>query len=111
MKDFARDSKLNRSDYSGYDVENWTLRIGTEHKLFAEESLTFNTAEKRCKFESLHGLRYSELFRLPYFDPVSMHLIDPMHNLMKGIVKHEFKTWIEVGKRCQRFLTMPNCFK
>ena len=44
LKDFPRDNKTNRSDYSGYNVENWTLRIGTEHKLFAEESLSFNTA-------------------------------------------------------------------
>ena len=28
-----------------------------------------------------------------------MHVIDPMHNLMLGIPKHAFKTWIEVGKR------------
>ena len=98
MKDFPRDNKTNRSDYSGYDVENWILRIGTEHKLFAEESLTSNTAEKRSKFESLHGVRHSELFTLPYFDPVSMHVIDLMHNLVLGIAKHAFKSWIEVGK-------------
>ena len=99
LKDFPRYNKTNRSDYSGYDVENWTLRIGAEHKLFAEESLTCNTAEKRSKCESLHGVRYnSELFRLPYFDPVLMHVTDPMHSLMLGIAKHASKTWIEVGK-------------
>ena len=98
LNNFPRENKTNRSNYSVYGVENWTLRIGTEHKLFAEESLTFNTAEKRSKFESLHGVLYSELFRLPYFDPVSMHVINPMHNLVLRIVKHAFKTWIEVGK-------------
>ena len=55
LNNFPRENKTNRSDYSVYGVENWTLRIGTEHKLFAEESLTFNTAEKRSKFELLHG--------------------------------------------------------
>lgn len=27
------------------------------------------------------GVRYSELLRLPYFDIVRFHLVDPMHNL------------------------------
>ena len=43
-------------------------------------------------------MRYSELFRLPYFDPLLTHVIDPMHNLMLSIAKHTFKTWIEEGK-------------
>ncbi len=34
-----------------------------------------------AKLESKSGCRYSIL---PYFDPVRMHLIDPMHNLYLG---------------------------
>ena len=28
------------------------------------------------------------LFRLPYFDPVHMLVLDPMHNLFLGTAKH-----------------------
>ena len=39
--------------------------------------------------------RYSELLRLPYFDPVRMSIIDPMHSLFLGISKYVLKhIWI-----------------
>ena len=44
--------------------------------------------------EKKYGVRYSELFRLSYFDPIRMHVIDPMHNLLLGTAKHMFKTWL-----------------
>ena len=31
-----------------------------------------------------HGARYFELSRLPYFDPVCMTVVDPMHNIFSG---------------------------
>ena len=43
------------------------------------------------------GARYSELHRLPYYDPIRMHTIDPMHNLYLGTAKHVFVTWINIG--------------
>ena len=46
-------------------------------------------------FEAEHGVRYSELFRLSYYDPVRMHVVDPMHNLLLGISKHVYATWVE----------------
>lgn len=44
------------------------------------------TAESQI--ESKLGCRYSVLLKLPYFDPVRMTLIDPMHNLFLGSAKH-----------------------
>ena len=48
-----------------------------------------STKKERETIEFEHGVRYSELSRLPYFDPVRMHLIDPMHNLMLGKFFHQ----------------------
>ena len=45
--------------------------------------------------ESAFGVRYSELFQLPYFDPIRHHVIDPMHNLLLGTAKHTFKVLVE----------------
>ncbi|KZV81223.1 hypothetical protein EXIGLDRAFT_575436, partial [Exidia glandulosa HHB12029] len=43
-----------------------------------------------------HGVRWFELARLPYFDPVRMSVIDPMHCLLLGIVKTLwFEVWIK----------------
>ena len=45
--------------------------------------------------ESELGVRYSELLRLPYFDPIRMLIIDPMHWLYLGIAKHLMRNiWI-----------------
>jgi len=59
-------------------------RDGTHHKEMGMNWLTRENKKEREVIEFNHGARFSELFRLPYFNPVSMHLIDPMHNLMLG---------------------------
>ena len=61
------------------------------------ESLQCSTQEQKSNFESEHGVRYSELFRLPYYDPIRMHVIDPMHNLLLGVAKHAFMIWVDTG--------------
>ena len=57
------------------------------------------------KKESEVGCRYSVLLDLPYFDPVRMLIIDPMHNLYLGTAKYVFqKLWmvhITKGKTTQ----------
>ena len=65
--------------------------------LRAEEIEKANTATERKKLEKDYGVRYSELHRLSYFDPIRMHVVDPMHNLLLGTSKHMFKTWLELG--------------
>ena len=57
---------------------------------------------KKCKTKTARnhkerelGCRYSCLLQLPYFDPVRMLIIDPMHNLYLGTTKYIFNLWIE----------------
>lgn len=53
--------------------------------------------ERQSK-ESELGCRYSALLELPYFDPVRMLMIDPMHNLFLGSAKHVTRNiWIARG--------------
>lgn len=85
------------TDYSGSDVDAWELRTGINHKRYALHAANANTKSECEKRQREHGARYSELHRLPYYDPVRMHTIDPMHNLYLGTAKHVFKTWIEIG--------------
>lgn len=50
------------------------------------------------EIESREGYRYTELLRLPYFDPSRMFVVDPMHNLFLGSCKHILKDiWIDRG--------------
>lgn len=43
------------------------------------------------------GIRYSEINRLPYFNIVRQHIVDPMHNLLLGTAKHMVSVWKDEG--------------
>ena len=58
-------------------------RDGKEHRKKCFEWKDLPPPE-RDKFFSIHGVHWSELARLPYFDIVRQSIIDPMHNLLLG---------------------------
>ena len=95
MKSFPCESFGRKSDYSGYNRHSWPVRTNFLHK---EHILKYNdacTASDHRELERKYGVRYSELLRLPYFDIVEKHVIDPMHNLLLGTGKYLKKLWKE----------------
>ena len=64
-------------------LEAFERRNADEHR---EKGLEYRAKEgkERDVFFRMHGVRYSELNRLPYFDPIRMTIIDPMHNILLG---------------------------
>lgn len=62
-----------------------------------EKVLKCTTKSAQASQESESGCRYSVLLELPYFDPVRMLPIDPMHNLFLGTGKHMISIWLEHG--------------
>ena len=56
-----------------------------------------HTATQHREIERKYGVRYSELLRLPYFDIVEYHVVDPMHNLLLGTGKYLMTLWKEKG--------------
>lgn len=93
FKEFPCDSFGTKSDYSGYNRDQWQKRTHNQHLQQVAEVVAANTASKRDETEKKYGVRYSELLRLPYFDIVSFHVIDPMHNLLLGTAKHITSLW------------------
>lgn len=61
-------------------------RNGSEHRTLAEEYSRLETKEARDAFCKEHGVRDSELNQLPYWNPVRMAIIDPMHNIFLGML-------------------------
>ena len=87
------------TNYSGFNPVLWDKRTHLEHrqhceaiKAAFEEQGTQTSLQKE---ESAHGLRYSILLDLPYFDPIRYAIIDPMHNLFLGTGKHVMEVWLE----------------
>ncbi|KIP02072.1 hypothetical protein PHLGIDRAFT_503171 [Phlebiopsis gigantea 11061_1 CR5-6] len=65
-------------------------RDGPEHLCKAQEYANLDTKQEHDMFFAEHSTRYFELSRLPYFDPVKMSIIDPMHNIILGVVKTQW---------------------
>ena len=74
----------NKLDYSGYDRDSWELRTKDNYNSCSELYLKAPTKTMKKKVVSDHGVRYSILTQLPYFNIVRMHVIDPMHNVLLG---------------------------
>ena len=62
----------------------WTRRKGEDVKNEGRNQLGARTLTDLNTLQSKSGVRYCELNRLPYFDPVAAHVVDPMHNLFLG---------------------------
>lgn len=83
--------RVGEKDYSGFNRDDWILRTDTKHRLHISEIQNATTLTTRDVLEAKYGCRYSILLELPYFDPIRMVVIDPMHNLFLGTTKHILK--------------------
>ena len=74
-------------DYSGFDRTQWQPRNVQEHRRNVNTIKKSTTVSHQCELESKFGCRYLILLDLPYFDPVRMSIVDPMHNMFLGTAK------------------------
>ena len=86
---------FSRRNYANLDRSSWQLRTCNQHRADVKSLEQCKTKTEKSHRESQLGCRYSELLRLPYFDPVRMLLIDPMHCLFLGTANYiTRKIWI-----------------
>ncbi|KZT50088.1 hypothetical protein CALCODRAFT_488967 [Calocera cornea HHB12733] len=87
----------------GWKTEGVPVRDGHLHKRRAARMYDLQRSKmpgrKVEDYVKRYGCRWSELCRLPYFDPVTMGVLDPMHMLLQGLTKSLwFHTWVQGGK-------------
>ncbi|KAI8479735.1 hypothetical protein Bbelb_425380 [Branchiostoma belcheri] len=97
LRMFTRSRFGTKADYSGFDRTVWPLRTSSDHVRFAKMGRRAKSKAERKRVEDRYGARWSEHFRLPYYDAVRFVVIDPMHNLLLGTSKHVFKVWVDLG--------------
>lgn len=68
---------------SRYILSEFEPRTWAQHLADADEYLSASPSDRIDLFKE-KGARFYELARLPYFDPIRMTIIDPMHNLLLG---------------------------
>src|SRR6266542_4382002 len=80
------------------NMNEWFISQNLAH--FHENALEWrhcNSNAARDHFVRISGIRWSELLRLPYFDPIQFLSINPMHCLFLGIAKWIIKQiWVDV---------------
>ena len=88
LKPFSTEKFWGKADYSGTDRASWTPRSIDSHRKYALQYKSATTQQHQKLIEREHRCRYSVLLELPYYDVIRFCVIDPMHNLLLGTVKH-----------------------
>src|SRR5947199_6873255 len=57
------------------------------HRQYAQEWIKCSAKNTRENHFKEHGVRWTELLRLLYMDPIRFAVVDPMHCLFLGVVK------------------------
>jgi hypothetical protein len=88
------------------DIDEWFVnRDSAEFRENAYEWRRCKSDASRKYFTKNTGVRWSELLRLPYFDPIKFIVVDPMHCLFLGIARWIVKRiWVDEGILNQRSL-------
>ncbi|CAG8726317.1 10797_t:CDS:2, partial [Ambispora leptoticha] len=83
------DCETKRNHYSGFEnMDEWFKPIDISQNFkAANEWLSCKNKKERDDHVKRTRIRWSELYRLKYFDPVKFMVVDPMHCLFLGIGK------------------------
>ncbi len=73
------------------DMHSWQRRTNEDYRASAQRYLDAQDDRERETIFKETGIRWSELLRLPYFDPSRFVVIDAMHNLFLGLIKEHFE--------------------
>ena len=93
LKEFPTKTFGEKCDYSGFDQSLWPIRSLEIHRYYAYKFQDARTRAGEIKIQKEGGCRFSVLLELPYFDPIRMSVVDPMHNLLLGTSKHMMNVW------------------
>ena len=73
------------------DHEKWELRDREALRQHAEEWKNASTLKDQEDIFKSHGTRWSEMWRLPYWDPTRQLVVDAMHCILEGVAHHHFR--------------------
>lgn len=78
-------------DMNDLDSGSWECRDLDDHRIFAEYWKAAPTHEERkARFDEA-GVRWSELLRLPYWDPTRYVVVDTMHCFYLGLFRRHIQ--------------------
>jgi Transposase family tnp2 len=84
---FCSFCKLPFYEIDSLDVASWPQRTWKEHREAACAWKNATSSTARLKLYRQNGIRWSELLRLPYWDPTNFVVLDCMHSLLLGALQ------------------------
>ena len=85
---------LKLQEIDNFDESTWLRMSWEEHLSIAMQWRDAPSEAARCALYDKHGVRWSELLRLPYWDPTKFTLLDSMHTLLLILIqKHCREVW------------------
>ncbi|PIL27816.1 hypothetical protein GSI_10970 [Ganoderma sinense ZZ0214-1] len=85
---FCSFCELPKADINELDRKKWLRHDWKQHVHYATRWRDAKTeAGREAEFKA-HGIRWSKLLRLEYWDPTKFSVIDVMHNLFLGELRH-----------------------
>lgn len=90
---FCSFCRLQSNDIDNLDMDTWECgsRTYEEHLTIACQWRDGTPTERARIFEQ-HGIRWTELLSLPYWDPTKFVVVDSMHALLLGCLRHHART-------------------
>lgn len=84
----SRCNCYHKREWGRTDCDDWTLRSADDLKKQIAEWSAQTSMKGRDEVYSKYGIRYSEFWRLPYFDPARQLTVDSMHCLYENMISH-----------------------
>ncbi len=85
---------ISSSDMKNLDFKNWPIYDGGTLKTLGRQWRDAATKELRVKLFGKYGVRWSEFFRLSYWDPAQHVVVDSMHAFYLGLFqRHCREVW------------------
>jgi hypothetical protein len=84
---FCSFCRLPFHEIDSLDVSSWPQRTWKEHRQAASAWKNATSGAARLRLYRQTGIRWSELLRLPYWDPTNFVVLDCMHSLLLGVLR------------------------
>lgn len=92
----SRCNCFHRSTLGRTDFEAWCPQDRTTLRAHAEAWKNAATRKEQDNLFAAHGVRWTELWRLPYWDPPRMLVVDSMHCLLEGLAQYHFRDVLQL---------------
>lgn len=88
---FCSECDLKRINVNDIDPAAWNIRTQDEHRAYAKAWRDAADGRQRKAIYKTHGIRWSALLRLPYWDPTRFTLMDSMHAFYLRLFQHHVR--------------------